>query len=74
MSSLRERFTRWYYSKGYRMEYRDCTIGKPELEMVFRCPFWVRPFVHIFFSPCEYYRLSGCDFAKGFLEGFKGHI
>ena len=74
MSNLREHFTKWYYRKGYRMEYRDCSFGKPEIELVFRCPLWVRPLVYIFFSPCEYYRLSGCDFAKGFLDGFKGYI
>lgn len=54
MNNLRQRFTSWYYRKGYRMTY------KPEnVELRFACPFWIRPLVFIFFSPCAYYRENG---------------
>ena len=59
MYNFREKFTSWYYSKGYRMEYRPREDGVAEL--VFRCPFWVRPLVFIFFSPCAYYREAGYE-------------
>jgi hypothetical protein len=59
MGNFRERFTKWYYRKGYRMEWRTD-------EMVFRCPVWVRPLVYFFFSPCAYYREVGYDFGDAF--------
>lgn len=74
MNKLRERFTKWYYRKGYRMEYRDCSIGKSELELIFHCPWWVRPLVYLFWSPCVYYHEQGYDFAKGFMAGFSREI
>ena len=35
MYNFREKFTSWYYSKGYRMEYKPHEDGVAEL--VFRC-------------------------------------
>jgi hypothetical protein len=58
MGNFRERFTKWYYRKGYRMIYVPCTYAKVA-EMIFTCPWWVRPLVYFFFSPCAYYRETG---------------
>ena len=51
MNNIRQRFTSWYYHKGYRMDYNHHNN-----ELIFRCPLWVRPLVFFFFSPCAYYR------------------
>ena len=48
---LRERFTKWYYRKGYRMKF-----DVHELKLKFICPFWIKPFANTLFSPCAYYR------------------
>lgn len=74
MDNLRERFTKWYYQKGYRAAYRDCTIGKPEIELVFYCPWWVRPLVWFLWSPSVYYYEQGFKFAKDFAAGFSREI
>lgn len=66
MSNFRQRFTKWYYRKGYRMEWRSCDYGDGVGEMVFHCPFWVRPLVYFFFSPCAYYREVGYEFGNTF--------
>ena len=67
MIKLRERFTKWYYRKGYRL---TCKEYDNTFEMIFQCPLWVRPLVEWFFSPCTYYRELGYDFGEGFLSGF----
>lgn len=67
--TLRSKFTKWYYRKGYRMSYIPDTV-----EMVFHCPLWVRPIVYFLFSPSTYYRESGYDLAEGFMSGFKGEV
>ena len=72
MGNFRERFTKWYYRKGYRMKYKPCDYGSCVAELIFFCPWWVRPLVEWLFSPCVYYRESGYDLANGFLEGFGG--
>ena len=69
MTNLRVKFTRWYYRKGYRMVYKPCGYADGVVELVFSCPFWVRPLVELFFSPCIYYREAGYDFGDGFDEG-----
>ena len=51
MNNIRQRFTQWYFRKGYRMDY----IQRNN-ELIFHCPLWVRPLVFLFFSPCAYYR------------------
>lgn len=56
MFKLREKFTSWYYRKGYRMDYRSSGYDSVDAELVFKCPFWIRPLVYVFFSPCAYYR------------------
>lgn len=61
MFNFREKFTKWYYRKGYRMEYKPCDYGDGVAELVFKCPFWVKPLVYVFFSPCEYYRENGYE-------------
>lgn len=53
MNDLRARFTKWYYRKGYRMDYRPYNT-----ELIFHCPWLLRPLVYFFFSPCAYYRES----------------
>lgn len=61
MSNFRIKFTKWYYRKGYRMEWKTCDFGDGVAEMIFRCPLWVRPLVYYFFSPCVYYREAGYE-------------
>lgn len=68
MNDLRARFTKWYYRKGYRMTYRPYDNAA---EMIFFCPWWVRPFVELLFSPCVYYREFGSDFTEHFIAGFE---
>lgn len=58
MGDIRERFTKWYYRKGYRMVYVPYNCGCVA-EMIFTCPLWVRPLVYFLFSPCAYYREAG---------------
>lgn len=68
MENFRERFTKWYYQKGYEMTYRE------PLELVFRCPVLVRPLVYFFFSPSVYYREQGYELCKDFEEGLIAEI
>lgn len=51
MDNIRQRFTRWYCRKGYRMDYMHHNG-----ELIFSCPLWVRPLAFLFFSPSAYYR------------------
>lgn len=64
MTKLRSKFTKWYYRKGYRMEYRTCDYADGVAEMIFTCPFYVKPLVYFFFSPCVYYREVGFEFKE----------
>jgi hypothetical protein len=67
MGNFRERFTKWYYRKGYRMEWRTN-------EMVFHCPVWVRPLVYFFFSPSAYYGEAGFDLGRAFESGLDASL
>lgn len=55
MNDFRARFTKWYYRKGYRMEYRPCDYGDGVAELIFFCPWWLRLWTGFFFSPSVYY-------------------
>ena len=66
MTDLAQRFTKWYYQNGYRMEYQYETT-----ELMFHCPWWVRPIVYFLFSPCTYHHLAGYEFSEGFMEGIE---
>ena len=59
MGDLRSRFTRWYCNKGYEMTYKPLHYGNRSGELIFTCPFWVRPLASMFFSPCVYYQETG---------------
>ena len=72
MNDFRTRFTKWYYRKGYRMMYKPCDYADGVAEMIFYCPWWVRPLVELFFSPVVFYHELGKDFADGFVQGMKG--
>lgn len=52
--NLRERFTKWYYHKGYRMKYNVTNLK-------FICPFWIKPFANTLFSPYVYYHELGVE-------------
>lgn len=58
MYKFREKFTKWYCRKGYRMTYNSYPNGgdKVVAELTFQCPVWVRPLTYLFFSPSIYYR------------------
>ena len=71
MITLRERFTKWYYRKGYTL---DTKIYGNTYEMIFVCPWWVRLFVGLFFSPSVYYREVGYKFGSDFVDGFASHF
>ena len=70
INNLRERFTKWYYRKGYRVRYNDPGPGFKGVELIFSCPWWVRPLVRILWTPSVYFYMSGIDYAEGFLKGF----
>lgn len=72
MNDIRERFTTWYYRKGYRMFYVPCNYADGVASMTFVCPWWVRLFVGMFFSPSIYYRENGYDVSYGVRDGFGG--
>lgn len=74
MSNFRQRFTEWYYRKGYRMEYKVCDYGDGVAELIFRCPWWVRPMVSLFFSPSVYYHEYAMEVAKELDEGIMREI
>lgn len=72
MNNFRAKFTKWYYRKGYRMSYRSCEYGDGVAELIFHCPFWVRPLVEWFFSPSVYYREYGLDVGDAIVAGMGG--
>lgn len=43
---FRTKFTKWYYRKGYTVDWDG--------QIVFLCPWWVRPLTAYFFSPYVY--------------------
>ena len=60
MNDFTTKFTKWYYRKGYRMVYKPCDYADSAAgELIFICPWWVRPMVEWFFSPCVYYSEAG---------------
>ena len=69
--SLRSKFTKWYYRKGYRMGYKPCDYGDGVAELIFHCPWYVRPLVYWLFSPSVYYNEYGRELVEGFEEGFR---
>lgn len=69
MNNLRERFTKWYYRKGYRAVYKDSGPGSKDVELIFYCPWWVIPLVWFFWSPSAYWTELGHDYADAFLQG-----
>lgn len=56
MLNLRQRFTEWYYCKGYRM---NVSLKGNTVKLIFNCPLLVRPLTYYLFSPIAYYRASG---------------
>lgn len=56
MLNLRQRFTEWYYRKGYRM---DISLKDNTVKLIFNCPLFVRPLTYYLFSPIAYYRAAG---------------
>ena len=73
MNDFRTRFTKWYYRKGYQMIYKPpCDHGENVAELIFLCPWWIRPFVEFLFSPVVFYHEAGKDFADCFVQGLKG--
>ena len=67
----KERFTKWFYHKGYRMGYRDKGPGFSDVETVFRCPLWLKPIAWIMLSPSVYHAELGQDLYEGFIEGYR---
>ena len=56
MLNFRQRFTEWYYRKGYRM---NVSLKGNTVKLIFNCPLLVRPLTYYLFSPITYYRASG---------------
>jgi hypothetical protein len=53
---FRTKFTKWYYRKGYKIDYAD-GIGR----IVYICPWWVKPLTAYFFSPSAYFQEALAD-------------
>jgi hypothetical protein len=70
MTDFRTKFTKWYYRKGYRMYWTPCDYGDGVGSMNFVCPWWVRIFVGLFFSPSVYYYEVGYEVRNEIMEGF----
>ena len=70
--NLRTKFTKWYWYKGYTMEWKPCDYADGVAEMIFNCPLWVRPLVYFLFSPSVYYNEVLRDFGEEFETGLKG--
>ena len=49
------KFTKWYYRKGYRMEYEPVDYADGVGRLTYICPWWVRPLASWLFSPSVYY-------------------
>lgn len=64
MTNLRKKFTKWYYRKGYRMMWATCLYGDGVSEMIFSCPWWVKPLVEFLFSPSVYYAEESYRFGE----------
>lgn len=57
LTKLKCRFTEWYVQRGYTFIYvrkSDCLM---DLETIWVCPFWVKPFLCLF-SPSVYFRVA----------------
>ena len=70
MGDIRQRFTKWYYRKGYRMIYKPVTYDDGTGELIFICPWYVRPLVEYLFSPCVYYREAAYELGEAFTSAF----
>lgn len=53
--NLREKFTKWYVRKSYRIGYVDS-------DLVYVCPGWVKLLAYFFFSPSVYYAEKGVKY------------
>ena len=71
ITELRERFTKWYYRKGYRAYYKDVSFGFSEIELVFQCPWYIKPLVYILWSPSVYYEEFGREICNWFEYGIE---
>lgn len=50
MIDLREKFTKWYYRKGYHAMRVFYPYGDGLRKIIFSCPWWVKPLLGTFFS------------------------
>lgn len=62
--NFRTRFTKWYYRKGYTIDYDRTGV-------VYACPWWVKPLTTHFFSPSVYFHEWWDDIAKELDELFE---
>ena len=81
MRKLREKFTKWYFRKGYTFGYDFNgveTVGGDDIfpamptsmpRAVWNCPWYVKPFLFLF-SPSVYQMEWSNEYiVKGFMEG-----
>lgn len=73
ITELRERFTKWYYRKGYRTNYDFSISSFNDFRVVFKCPFWLRPIVPLLFSPSVYYYEAGKEICNWFEYGMNSN-
>lgn len=52
---FRTKFTKWYYRKGYTIEFELCDYADGVGRTIYKCPLWIRPLTSYFFSPSVYY-------------------
>lgn len=52
---FRTKFTKWYYRKGYKLDYERVDYSDDIGRIVYACPWWVKPLATYFFSPWVYF-------------------
>lgn len=52
---FRTKFTKWYYKKGYKVDYEPCDYADGIGHVNYACPWWIKPLTAYFFAPSVYY-------------------
>lgn len=61
---FRTKFTKWYYRKGYKLNYERVDYADSVGRVVYTCPWWVKPLTAYFFSPSVYFEARRDDMRK----------
>lgn len=58
---FRTKFTKWYYKKGYKIDFEVVGFADGVGQMVYLCPWWIKPLTAYFFSPTVYFNEEMVD-------------